>query len=281
MATPRKRHPSDEKRLKNEPHIRVGFSIRNPKHPEQSAVFADPALRGIWLGVLVIAGQAFAGRDEDWVTLTESDLYWITGRKLWRSSWPLLRQVAATCGWVAEVNSATSRPTCRVHIRNLSQNQGWGSANRGIVAESTPRSPLSYSDSESSLPLKTEEETERPRSPLLNLLSRLEGDAAEKALWLAETGPQIQIDALESKRTQAKPQSEAQLTVRYYRAYLARCQRDGIKPRTFEREAKRRKEIAEARAARERAHNGHHAPQGPPEPMDGSGFGLEMSGGKS
>jgi len=51
-------------------------------------------------------------------------------------------------------------------------------------------------------------------SPLLNLLSKLDGDRAEKIAWLADTGPQIEVDAA----SYSKPVPS--LTVSYYRRYL-------------------------------------------------------------
>jgi len=53
------------------------------------------------------------------------------------------------------------------------------------------------------------------RSPLLNLLKNLPGDEAEKLAWLADEGPQIEVDA--ASYGKAVPS----LTVRYYRRYLA------------------------------------------------------------
>lgn len=64
------------------------------------------------------------------------------------------------------------------------------------------------------------------RSPLLNLLSKLDGSPREKELWLAENLPQIEIDALASRDEGAKPQTTAQLSIRYYRAYLRRADRE-------------------------------------------------------
>lgn len=57
---------------------------------------------------------------------------------------------------------------------------------------------------------------ERSRSPLLNLLKNLPGDEAEKLAFLADEGPQIEVDAAAS----GKPVSS--VTVRYYRSYLKR-----------------------------------------------------------
>lgn len=82
----RQRYESDEKRIKRPAGAVVATSILNPspEHPEQSEVFDDPELRGIWTGLLVLAVQAFAGRTEDRVTLSRGQVAWLTGRS-WRS----------------------------------------------------------------------------------------------------------------------------------------------------------------------------------------------------
>ena len=74
---------------------------------------------------------------------------------------------------------------------------------------------------------KTEETgaPDRKRSPLLNLIAKRDGSPREKELWFEEVAPQIEVDALASRHTD-KPQTQAQLVVRYYRAYLRRPERE-------------------------------------------------------
>lgn len=74
MATPRKREPA----------VIVPCSIRNPDpdQPEQAEVFQDATLRGVWLGLKVIAWQARAGSHEGRVLLSAGDRLWVAGVSL-------------------------------------------------------------------------------------------------------------------------------------------------------------------------------------------------------
>ena len=77
MARPS--YPSDERRRKTPQHIRAYVSLRN--HPRYGLALADPETRGIISGLWIVAGQSFAGKTGDVVTLTSGDLTWITGRE--------------------------------------------------------------------------------------------------------------------------------------------------------------------------------------------------------
>lgn len=154
---PRKRYPSDEERLKVKPHVRVYHSIRNPDDAGQLAVFGDPELRGVWLGLVLIAARAYAGDTGDRVLLAPGDVEWATGRRMRKHGNRLVRRVCELMGWEceevevepdssapdAEVGaksarrerdaSSTPASTLSVHVRNLSENQGWDSAARGAL----------------------------------------------------------------------------------------------------------------------------------------------------
>src|SRR3990167_5752087 len=98
--------------------------------------------------------------------------------------------------------------------------QGLESQHGGKRAPSSPlprpASSVQRPEEEEELPSVDAEAASPPKdSPLLNLLSRLPGDRAEKAAWLADTGPQIEVDAVSYGK--AVPS----LTVSYYRRYLA------------------------------------------------------------
>ena len=163
----RQRHPSDERRAKG-PMVRVACAIRNadPDHPEHSEVFDDATLRGVWLGLLTVAWQAFAGRTDDRVTLSVGDRIWIggvpnqgrNGRRIARrvtEAESKLRLVCHRMGYsVTEVGD-----NWIVHVKNLQQNQGF-----------TPRTtadvpPPSESESEVRSPSTSTREDKKEESP--------------------------------------------------------------------------------------------------------------------
>ncbi len=71
MATPGKRAPS----------VLVPCSIKNPNpaRPGEAEVFGDATLRGVWLGLAVIAWQARAGANGGQVLLSDGDRLWVGG----------------------------------------------------------------------------------------------------------------------------------------------------------------------------------------------------------
>lgn len=91
----RARFPSDEHRTR--PYVRVHLTIRN--HPSYGHVFDDPMLRGMWLGMLVVARSAYAGATDDTVTLSAADVCWITGTTELRYGLPRLRKLCAAMHW--------------------------------------------------------------------------------------------------------------------------------------------------------------------------------------
>lgn len=77
----RKKYPSDEARKRQKPHVKVHLSIAN--HPTYGHVFADPLLRGVILGIWVIAARAHVSATNDELTLTAADVLWIPGKTGW------------------------------------------------------------------------------------------------------------------------------------------------------------------------------------------------------
>ena len=144
---PRQRYPSDEKRSR--PFVRVHLTIRN--HPSYAHVFADPLMRGMWLGLLVVARAAYAGETQDRVTLSRSDVAWITGTSA-RYGIPRLRKLCAALNYELEERSSSELAGSQrgagaelaqsqrrasselapsqliVHVRNLQRKQGLSSA---------------------------------------------------------------------------------------------------------------------------------------------------------
>lgn len=145
---PRDRFPSDERRTR--PFVRVHLTIRN--HPSYAHVFADPMMRGMWLGLLVVARAAYAGSTNDRVTLSRSDVAWITGTSA-RYGIPRLRKLCAALNYELEertpeparsqraagaqparsqraASAELARSQLIVHVRNLQRKQAPASAIR-------------------------------------------------------------------------------------------------------------------------------------------------------
>ena len=137
MSGPRPRYESDEARLKTRPHVKVHLSARN--HPRYAEAFSDPETRGVIVGLWLLAGQAHAGRTDDVVTLTWSDLGWLTGRAQRAAALRVLRECCARMGYVMSAHGAREERAgsahgarVSVHIRNFARKQGFVSAARGV-----------------------------------------------------------------------------------------------------------------------------------------------------
>jgi len=155
---PRQRYPSDDRRRKQRPHVKIHLSIRG--HPRYGHVFRDPELRGFYVGVLVLAGERFAARRHDRVWLSSSDATWITGRERSRSAWIVLERLFVEMGWrvcweaAADLQRPSSDPaadlqrpssgTARtlqsirsvlVEVRNFTDKQGYASATPHVATD--------------------------------------------------------------------------------------------------------------------------------------------------
>ena len=188
MARPR--YPSDDDRTLRQGGIRISYEVLSPdpERPGQAEVFEDPLLRGVWLGLLLKAGKAFAGRTGDTVVLSRGDLLWITGEVRPVRAIVKLRLVCSCMGYSVrphgDPSAAMSRPSrdqagakpepemdadwswngrsVAVHVKNLSQNQRWSPQAPWSAPAETP---LSESESDSSLRKTSEKRRARRRAP--------------------------------------------------------------------------------------------------------------------
>lgn len=135
----RQRYPSDEARVKTRPHVRVHLSARS--HRRTGEVFQDVELRGMLVGLWMVAQAAYAGRTGNVVLLDRSQVMWIAGRAQFT---PALRALHALCARMEYAVSAHGALTS-VHIRNFEQKQHPDSAGRG-ARSATPHP--SYSEDE-------------------------------------------------------------------------------------------------------------------------------------
>jgi hypothetical protein len=165
----RERYPSDDRRLKKRPHVTVDLTARS--HRKIGPAFADPASRGVVLGLWMLGREAWATRTGDIVTLTHGDLAWLTGRERPAAALAELVRVCGLVGYAVwihprgcpvpswhELRTELARTPCEpgadpvrspcgvradsaplprqfgavsVHVRNLAKRQGLDSATRG------------------------------------------------------------------------------------------------------------------------------------------------------
>lgn len=148
---PGERYPSDAKRA-TRPSVRIHHSIIG--HPRFAGAFADPEMRGMWVGLLVIASQRHASKTGDTVTLNSGDLTWLSGRAHRASAVRALRALCARFEYALEERDGIYR----VQIRNFARKQGFTpQPHAGPRGAPTP----SESDSES----ESESEVKNPPNP--------------------------------------------------------------------------------------------------------------------
>jgi hypothetical protein len=129
----RQRFPSDEARKRQKPHVKVHLSIAN--HPTYGHVFADPTLRGIVVGIWLIAARAHISATNDELTLTPADVLWITGKDRMVDGAKLLRRACEATAYTLRIScdrhATCQRSTCErpakwvIHVRNFSRKQGF------------------------------------------------------------------------------------------------------------------------------------------------------------
>ncbi len=141
----RQRYPSDERRLKQRPHVKVHLSIRS--HPKFADVFEDPEQRGIWLGLMLLGVQYHAAKTDNVVSLGIADLAWITGRTQRAPAERSLRTLCERMEWTCR----TVGRRWEVTLRNLEYKQGFGYA-------PTPVATRDYAASEEQKNRRTEEQ---------------------------------------------------------------------------------------------------------------------------
>ena len=118
----RKRYPSDDQRRKQRPHAKVHLSIRS--HPRYGEAFEDPEIRGIIVGLWVLAVHYHAAQTDDVVSLSHGDVAWLTDREQRRAGLARLRRACDAMGYVVRDHGKR----VEVEVRNLAQKQGFNSA---------------------------------------------------------------------------------------------------------------------------------------------------------
>lgn len=131
---PRPRYPSDDRRLRQRPHVKVHLSTRS--HPRYGHVFEDPESRGMAWGLWLLAVQYHAARTGNEVTLGQGDLVWLTGRS---QRAPALNALRTLCERLEYPMRVEGRRVV-VTVRNLQRKQGFNSA---TPAETTRTSAAS------------------------------------------------------------------------------------------------------------------------------------------
>jgi hypothetical protein len=103
---PRPRYPSDDKRIRQRPHIKVHLSVAN--HPRYGPVFADPFMRGIVTGIWIVGARAHISATKDELSLTNADALFITGKDRMVDAAKVLRRVC-------EAMNYPFRRACDIH----------------------------------------------------------------------------------------------------------------------------------------------------------------------
>jgi hypothetical protein len=151
LLKPRPRYPSDEARKKQKPHVKVHLSIAN--HPKYGHVFEDPLLRGVIVGIWLIAARAHISATNDELTLSGADILWITGKERVVDGAKLLRRACEATAYNLRVacdrHPTCPRDTCErppkwvVAVRNFSRKQGFTEITPQTPAETPHNSALS------------------------------------------------------------------------------------------------------------------------------------------
>ena len=217
----RKQYPSDKERGRTKPFARLHYSVAN--HRKTAAAWSDLQLRGMLVELWRLGGEKYASETGDRLLLTASDLQGVTGAKGVANGRRALGRLMASVGYEWGPDGSLTW----VKLRNFAKKNGFTPRTphtpRSAPHVDSARSARSDADADTDAETLPTEESRPPRtpadsppdSPLLNLLSKLDGDRAEKLAWLADTGPQIEVDS--SSYGKAVPS----LTVSYYRRYLA------------------------------------------------------------
>lgn len=142
---PRTRYPSDEKRLKTPPHVKIPLTVNSDD--ETAAVWDDLELRGMLVELWRLAAVAFAGRKGGRVVLSAAAVRSVTGRERHVAGVSRLRTLCSRMRY----ELVTDGSTCAVTMPNFSKDQGFNSAASGATPRTTSASD-SDSDSDSSLP---------------------------------------------------------------------------------------------------------------------------------
>lgn len=176
MARPR--YPSDDRRLR--PHAKVHLTIRH--HPSYVEVFSDPELRGIVVGLWVVAVEHQAARTDDTVTLSDGDLRWITGREQRRHALCALRAACLRMGYATSTHAAH----VVVKVRNLQRKQGLAPQLRGGDSATPSASELRVTSTDIT---PSTPQTPRSDGPLFEPDPKPNGGGSSPDLQPARGGP--------------------------------------------------------------------------------------------
>lgn len=154
----RDRYPSDEKRLKTPPHVKVPLTISSDEGT--AAAWDSLEQRAMLVELWRLAAVAFAGRNGGRFSLNRAGLQSVSGRSQFKVGLKLVRSLCDLLSYSVEVQGEVVSIT----MPNFAKEQGFHSADCGVA----PRTP-SASESDSSLPPEekpnTQSNTPLPPSP--------------------------------------------------------------------------------------------------------------------
>jgi hypothetical protein len=149
---PRDRYPSDDRRLRQRPHVKVHLSW--PTHPRYGRAYADRDIRAIVLGVWMLAARAHASATGDRVTLGPDQIAETCACRRPDVALTWLRRACHVMGWSLEYDGHVAV----IEVRNFARKQGFDSARRGVT-------PRNSAPSEEPKNRRTEEPIPRSASP--------------------------------------------------------------------------------------------------------------------
>jgi len=156
----RPRYPSDEKRRTSRPHVKIHLTAKT--HRRTVGIFADPAQRGMLMGLWLHAVQSFAPNTGGVVHLSRADVAWISGRTHPKHSLNSLRTICELMEYPLRVEGRTVVVT----IRNLQRKQGFNSPLRDGVG----RTPLpSEAEAEAEAEVKSRKPPKREPRPRIEI----------------------------------------------------------------------------------------------------------------
>lgn len=121
----RQQYPSDVKRKKQRPHVKIHLSIRN--HRKTVGHFDSPEFRGQILGLYMLAAERFAAREGGELHLSHSDIKWISGKSQWTSGRKSIESLCKVLEYSVKFDQLSSK-TAVIMIPKFAKKQGYGSA---------------------------------------------------------------------------------------------------------------------------------------------------------
>jgi hypothetical protein len=132
---PRPRYPSDEARIKVQPHVRIHHSVAN--HPKTAALWANLETRSMLVELWRLGSVYGAAHTGGWLTLRPSDICSVTGRKRAGSGLEPLSKLAASM----EYPLRYERGCVLIQIRNFARKQGLTPRRNGVAPHTPHSSP--------------------------------------------------------------------------------------------------------------------------------------------